>query len=148
MKRKSTKPSLLDKLMANVKPIIVLDVTKDYLEYDHLTGDKIYHGRFKEAIKIHVPYVVCVNTTHIKDKKSKLDTVIELTYHTVDSQSVSETIIDVDIMAMVNVTDAVNLVSSKTILRVVSDPIFDAWVESGKIQLEKPNISYQILSSG
>ena len=135
---------------------IVLDYLKrekaliidDYVEYDHLTGEKIFHGKMKEVLKVRVPYLVCTNELRIQDKKSKLEKVIQSTYYTVDGQSIGETIIDVDIIATANVTDEMNMLSCKSILRPLPDTTFDKLVTTGKIQLEKPNIEYKTLYEG
>ena len=118
------------------------------MEYDHLTGEKIFHGKMKEVIKVRVPYLKCTNELRIQDKKSKLEKVIQSTYYTVDGQSINETIIDVDITATANVTDEMNMLSCKSILRPLPDTTFDKFVTTGKIQLEKPNIEYKTLYEG
>ena len=127
---------------------LVIDFINDYVEYDHLTGEKIFHGKMKEIIKVRVPYLVCTNELRIQDKKSKLEKVIQSTYYTVDGQSIGETIIDVDIIATANVTDEMNMLSCKSILRPLPDTTFDKLVTTGKIQLEKPNIEYKTLYEG
>lgn len=124
---------------------LIIDFANDYVEYDHLTGEKIFHGKMKEVIKVRVPYLVCTNELRIQDKKTKLEWVIQSTYYTVDGQSINETIIDVDIIATAHVTDEVNMLSSKSILRPIPDTYFSKLVSSGKIQLEKPNIEYKTL---
>ena len=127
---------------------LIIDFVNDYVEYDHLTGEKIFHGKMKEVIKVRVPYLVCTNELRIQDKKSKLEKVIQATYYTVDGQSINETIIDVDIIATAHVTDEVNILSSKSILRPIPDTYFNKLVTSGEIQLEKPNIEYKTLYIG
>lgn len=124
---------------------LVIDFINDYVEYDHLTGEKIFHGKMKEIIKVRAPYLVCTNELRIQDKKSKVESVIQSTYHTVDGQSINETIIDIDIIATAHVTDEINMLSSKSILKPIPDTYFDKLVTSGKIQLEKPNIEYKTL---
>ena len=127
---------------------LIIDFVNDYVEYDHLTGEKIFHGKMKEVIKVRVPYLVCTNELRIQDKKSKLEKVIQATYYTVDGQSINETIIDVDIIATANVTDEMNMLSCKSILRPIPDTYFNKLVTSGEIQLEKPNIEYKTLYIG
>ena len=127
---------------------LIIDFVNDYVEYDHLTGEKIFHGKMKEVIKVRVPYLVCTNELRIQDKKSKLEKVIQATYYTVDGQSINETIIDVDIIATAHVTDEVNMLSSKSILRPIPDTYFNKLVTSREIQLEKPNIEYKTLYIG
>lgn len=124
---------------------LIIDFINDYVEYDHLTGEKIFHGRMKEVIKERVPYLKCINLLRIQDKKSKLEKVIQSTYYTVDGQSINETIIDVDIIATAYVTDEVNMLSIKSTLRPIPDTLFHKLVSSGEIKLEKPNIEYKTL---
>lgn len=140
------KPNLLfNKLMQNVKPALVIDYSHDYVEYDHLTGEKIFHGKMKEAIKVRVPYLKCICELRIQDKKSKLEEVTRCTYYTVDGQSINETIIDLDIIAQVKVTNEVTMLECKSILRPIPDKYFDDLVSLGEICLEKPNIEYETI---
>ena len=141
MKFKPKQSIVLDYLKR--EKALIIDFTNDYVEYDHLTGEKIFHGKMKEVIKVRVPYLKCTNELRIQDKKSKLEKVIQSTYYTVDGQSINETIIDVDITATANVTDEMNMLSCKSILRPLPDTTFDKFVTTGKIQLEKPNIEYK-----
>ena len=146
MKLKPHQDLVLDYLKK--EKALIIDFVNDYVEYDHLTGEKIFHGKMKEVIKVRVPYLVCTNELRIQDKKSKLEKVIQATYYTVDGQSINETIIDVDIIATAHVTDEVNMLSSKSILRPIPDTYFNKLVTSGEIQLEKPNIEYKTLYIG
>jgi len=127
---------------------LTIDYSKDYVEYDHLTGEKIFHGRMKEAIKIRVPYLKCTSTIHLRDKKCKLEQIVESTYYTVDGQSINETIIDLDIIATTRVTEDLELMGIRSFLRPISDEYFDSMVTLGEIQLEKPNIEYKIIREG
>ena len=115
---------------------LIIDFTNDYVEYDHLTGEKIFHGKMKEVLKVRVPYLVCTNELRIQDKKSKLEKVIQSTYYTVDGQSINETIIDVDIIATANVTDEMNMLSCKSIIRPLPDTTFDKFVTTYKTLYE------------
>lgn len=146
MKFKPKQSIVLDYLKR--EKALIIDFTNDYVEYDHLTGEKIFHGKMKEVIKIRVPYLKCTNELRIQDKKSKLEEVIQSTYYTVDGQSINETIIDVDIIATTRVTTEVNMLSCKSILRPIPDTLFNKLIGSGEVQLEKPNIEYKTLYEG
>ena len=137
--RPKPRQNLILDYLKKTKPIII-DYSTDYIEYDHITGEKIFHGKMKEAIKVRVPYLYCTNESKFQNRLTKAEKTVQATYYTVDGQSVSETIIDLDIIATANELDEFTMVSSKSILRPISDEYFDKLVESGKIQLEKPNI--------
>ena len=137
--RPKPKQNLILDYLKKVKPIVI-DYSTDYIEYNHITGEKIFYGKMKEAIKVRIPYLYCTNESKFQNKLTMVEKTVQATYYTVDGQSVSETILDLDIIATASELDGFAMISSKSILRPISDEYFDKLIESGKIQLEKPNI--------
>lgn len=119
----------------------------DYMEFDHMTGEKIRYGRFKQVTDTTRLNFECRISFIYRHKQTGEETRANLYYITHDHQSLSLTIFDLDaIVKCYGVDmDCIELIYARSLITPLLDARLNELVKMGEVTLKGHNVRLEFI---